>query len=118
MMPGEGIAFIETRVFTRRITDLGLEQGLRDLQLQLTDNPEAGRLDPGTGGLRKVRMSDSRRGKGKRSGARVHYLWLPDQSVIYMIFAYSKDESDTLTPIQKRQLKTVVDAIKKEWKRR
>jgi hypothetical protein len=118
MTPREGIAFVETKVFTRRVTELSLEQGLRDLQLQLTDNPEAGRLDPGTGGLRKVRMADASRGKGKRSGARVHYLWLSEQSIIYMVFVYSKDESDTLTPDQKRQLKTVVDAIKKEWKGR
>ena len=75
-------------------------------------------MDPGTGGLRKVRMGDIGRGKGKRSGARVHYLWLPEPSVIYMIFAYSKDESDTLSPVEKRQLKAVVDAIKKEWKRK
>lgn len=118
MKPRDGIVFVETTIFTRRVNDLGLEQGLRDLQLHLTDNPEAGKLDPGTGGLRKVRMADASRGKGKRSGARVHYLWLSEHAVIYMIFAYSKDESDTLTPDQKRKLKTVVDAIKKEWKRR
>jgi hypothetical protein len=118
MKPGDGIVFVETTIFTRRVNALGLEQGLRDLQLQLTGNPEAGRLDPGTGGLRKVRMGDASRGKGKRSGARVHYLWLSEYAVIYMIFVYSKDESDTLTPDQKRKLKTVVDAIKKEWKGR
>ena len=118
MAPDHGVAFVETRVFTRRVNELGLEQGLRELQLQLTDNPEAGRLDPGTGGLRKVRMPDASRGKGKRSGARVHYLWLPEHSLVYLIFVYSKDEFETLTQDQKRQLKTVVDAIKKEWKRR
>ncbi|MGH7576080.1 MAG: hypothetical protein ACREM1_13260 [Longimicrobiales bacterium] len=56
--------------------DLGLEGALRDLQLTLLDRPEAGDLDPGTGGLRKVRMRDPARGKGKRGGARAHYLWL------------------------------------------
>lgn len=66
--PSVGIAFVETTIFTRKVNQLGLEQGLRDLQLQLTDNPESGRLDTGTGGLRKVRMADASRGKGKRSG--------------------------------------------------
>lgn len=116
MKATDGIVFIETTNFTRRVNALGLERGLRELQLELIDNPEAGRLDPGTGGLRKVRTADASRGKGKRSGARVHYLWLSEHSVIYMMFVYSKDESDTLTPDQKRQLKTVVDAIKKEWR--
>jgi hypothetical protein len=36
------IAFVETRVFTRRITTLGLDEPLRELQLELLENPEAG----------------------------------------------------------------------------
>ena len=104
-------------VFTRRITSLGLEGPLRELQLELVRNPEAGSVDPGTGGLRKVRIPDPRRGKGKRSGARVHYLWLPAASIVYLVFVYAKDEQATLTPDQKRQLKVIVQAIKHEWTR-
>jgi hypothetical protein len=36
-------------------------------------NPEAGALIRGTGGLRKLRFADERRGKGKRGGLRVIY---------------------------------------------
>ena len=72
-------------------------------------------MDPGTGCLRKVRIADPGRGKGKRGGARVHYLWLPAVSVIYLIFVYGKDELTTLTQDQKRQLKAVVQLIKDEW---
>ncbi len=82
------------------------------------ENPEAGALDPGTGGLRKVRIADPARGKGKRSGGRVHYLWLPEASVVYMLSVYSKDELDTLTTKQKQALRLVVEAIKREWKGR
>ena len=74
----------------------------------------AGDLDPGTGGLRKVRMTDPTRGKGKRGGARVHYLWLPHRERIYLLFAYSKDEDDTLSQQQKKVLRAVVEGIKKE----
>jgi hypothetical protein len=102
-------------VFTRRITMLGLEEPLRELQLELHRNPEAGPVDPGTGGLRKARIPDPRRGKGKRGGGRVHYLWLPGPSVMYLVFVYGKDELATLTQDQKRQLKAVVQAIKDEW---
>ena len=39
-------------------------------------NPSAGDLIEGTGGLRKLRFADPRRGKGKRGGLRViHYYW-------------------------------------------
>jgi hypothetical protein len=116
-MKAGSIAFVETTVFTRRITALGLEGALRDLQLELLRNPEAGSLDPGTGGLRKVRVPDRGRGKGKRGGARVHYLWLPAVSIVYLIFVYGKDEQPTLTADQKRQLKTIAQAIKHEWTR-
>ncbi len=109
------IIFVETLVFTRRVSTLELEEPLRELQLELLRNPEAGRLDPGTGGLRKVRISDPHRGKGKRGGARVHYLWLSGPAVLYFIFVYGKDEASTLTQDQKRQLKALVQAIKAEW---
>ena len=108
------MVFVETSVFTKRIARLGLEDALRGLRLELLKNPTAGDLDPGTGGLRKVRMVDPTRGKGKRGGARVHYLWLPDREVIYLLFAYSKDEDDTLSERQKKALRAVVEGIKRE----
>ena len=108
------MVFVETSVFTKRTARLGLEDALRRLQLELLENPAAGDLDPGTGGLRKVRMADPTRGKGKRGGARVHYLWLPHRDVIYLLFAYSKDEDATLSQQQKKVLRAVVEGIKKE----
>jgi hypothetical protein len=112
------IMFVETRVFTRRVTQLGLEGALKGLQEEILANPEAGRLDPGTGGLRKIRLPDAGRGKGKRGGARVHYLWLPDKRRVYLLFIYAKDEAETLTPEQKRQLRQLVRAIKEAHKDR
>jgi hypothetical protein len=38
-------------------------------------NPDTGDVIPGTGGLRKLRFADERRGKGKRGGLRVIYYW-------------------------------------------
>jgi hypothetical protein len=107
----EPVQFVETTAFTRRIVALGLEVALRHLQNELLARPMSGVLDPGTGGLRKVRMPDPGRGKGKRGGARVHYLWLPHLRRIYLVFVYSKDDSDTLSPDDKRMLKAVVHSI-------
>jgi hypothetical protein len=108
------VEFVETAVFSRRIEALQLEEDLRSLQLELLANPEAGKLDPGTGGLRKIRMSSQSRGKGKRSGARAHYLLLKGVRRVYLVFVYAKDEIDTLSPAQKRALRAVVEGIKKE----
>lgn len=101
-------------VFTKRVARLGLESVLRDLQLELEQNPEAGDLDPGTGGLRKTRIPDPGRQKGKRGGARVHYLWLQHRETVYLVFIYGKGEVDTLTDEQKRPLRMIVEGIKKE----
>lgn len=112
------IMFVETRVFTGRVTQLGLEEAVKNLQEEVLSNPEVGRLDPGTGGLRKIRLPDKERGKGKRGGARAHYLWLPDKRLVYLLFVYAKDEAETLTPDQKRQLREVVSAIKESHRGR
>ena len=109
----ELLTFVETATFSRRLAALGLEGALLGLQLELLANPEAGDLEPGTGGLRKVRVPSPRRGKGKRGGARVHYLWLPNKGRIYLVFVYAKSEAAALTPEQKRQLQNVVTAIKR-----
>lgn len=116
--PRPPIAFVETSIFTRRVVSLGLEEPLRELQVLLRENPEAGSTDPGTGGLRKVRIGDPGRGKGKRGGARVHYLWLSGVSLVYLIYVYSKDDAEKLTPTQKKDLRQVVEAIKREWTKR
>ena len=45
------------------------------LQTTLMKSPAAGDVIEGTGGLRKLRFADVRRGKGKRGGLRVIYYW-------------------------------------------
>jgi hypothetical protein len=113
-LPPELLVFVETNVFTRRIGGLGLDDALRELQLMLLENPEAGDVDPGTGGLRKVRMPDRLRGKGKRGGARVHYLWLSQKRLVYFLYVYAKGEMKTLSPEQKKHLRTIVQQIKEQ----
>ena len=108
------LAFVETTAFTRRVTQHGLEEDLRELQQELLRSPEKGALDPGTGGLRKVRVRVRSTSKGKRSGARVHYLYLSSDRMIYLIFVYLKGEQATLTPGQKKQLRSIAEAFKKE----
>jgi hypothetical protein len=65
--------FIELPVFAKYRPEYLDDEGFRDLQNSLMANPEAGDVIEGTGGLRKIRQPDPRRGKGKRGGLRVIY---------------------------------------------
>jgi len=108
------VAFVETALFTARLLRLGLEASFQRLQLLLWQVPEAGALDPGTGGLRKVRMPDPGRGVGKRGGARVHYLWLAQRRTIYFVWVYGKHEQHALSADQKAVLRTLARRIRAE----
>ena len=67
------LVFFETPLFTRLLKDYLNDESYRALQRALLGNPELGNVMPGTGGFRKIRWEDSRRGKGKRGGLRVIY---------------------------------------------
>lgn len=65
------LEFRETELFTRAVTVLLSDDEYAELQGILVVNPEAGDVIKETGGLRKLRRSQQRRGKGKRGGVRV-----------------------------------------------
>ena len=102
------LEFRETNVFTRDITVLLSDDEYAELQGALIVDPEAGDIIKETSGLRKLRWSQQRRGKGKRGGIRVIYYWYVPGSLIYMLLAYSKDEQDDLSATQKRVLVRLV----------
>ena len=71
-------------------------------------NPEAGDLIQGTGGLRKVRFVDTRRGKGKRGGLRVIYYWWGSGNQFWLYTLYDKDELADLAPQQRSALRAML----------
>ena len=59
--------FVELPVFERHRRDYLDDEAFRGLQDLLLKDPEAGDLMPDTGGLRKLRFADTRRGKGREA---------------------------------------------------
>lgn len=74
------------------------------------ENPELGDVMPGTGGFRKVRWEDPRRGKGKRGGLRVIYYYLTAEYQIWLFTLYDKGEASDLTADEKKALKKAINA--------
>jgi len=82
----------------------------RALQSALLENPEPGDVMPGTGGFRKVRWEDSRRGKGKRGGLRVVYYFLIADHQTWFFTLYDKDKATDLACGEKKALKKAIQA--------
>ena len=72
------------------------------------ENPELGDVMPGTGGFRKARWNDARRGKGKRGGLRIIYYYLTADHQIWFFTLYDKDEAADLNAEEKKALKKAI----------
>lgn len=107
--------FVELPVFAKYRPEYLDDEGFRDLQNSLMANPEAGDVIEGTGGLRKIRQPDPRRGKGKRGGLRVIYYWWDGKQQFWLFTLYDKDEMDNLSMKEKKALK---DMLKRELEAR
>ncbi|MEA2165939.1 MAG: hypothetical protein QOK37_4066 [Thermoanaerobaculia bacterium] len=100
--------FVELPAFERHRPEYLDDDGLLALQNLLMSHPQAGELIPDTGGLRKLRFADQRRGKGKRGGLRVIYYWWVSGFEFWLFTLYDKDQMEDLTPQQRRALKVMI----------
>ena len=82
--------------------------GFRALQNTLMAHPCAGDVIEGTGGLRKLRHADARRGKGKRSGLRIIYFWWEAGKQFWLFTVYDKNEMSDLSAKDKKALKEMI----------
>jgi hypothetical protein len=101
--------FIEGPAFTKLVRNYMHDDDYAALQRRLEQDPEAGDLMPGTGGLRKLRWRDPNRGKGTRGGLRViYYYFLPDLQ-IWLLTIYDKNEAADLTAREKKLLRQAIE---------
>jgi hypothetical protein len=102
--------FVELPAFSKYRADYLDDKGFRGLQQSMLKNPEAGDVIEGTGGLRKLRHGDPRRGKGKRGGMRVIYYWWDGGRQFWLFTLYDKDEMESLSADEKKALKGMLKA--------
>ena len=112
------VEFIEAPLFTQFLPEYLNDDGYGEVQLHLVRDPEAGDLIPGSGGFRKLRWVDRRRGKGKRGGLRIVYYYFMADSYIWFMTLYDKDEVVDLSPDEKRLLKAAIEQETRERARR
>ena len=108
------LTFVEVSSFTHRLKARMDDESFRAMQNELADAPERGRVMPGCGGLRKFRFADPSRGKGRRGGVRIIYLYIPEAERIDFFDAYGKDEKDDLTRKEKKLLVELAKHVRQE----
>jgi len=82
------------------------------LQKAISDDPQRPPVIPGTGGIRKIRISLD--GKGKSGGARVLYVDFVIQGIVGLLSAYPKSVKENITDEEKKILKSMADTIKQK----
>ena len=107
---------IETRNFTKKIDEFLSKRSLLiydfdELKIQLSKRPDQGDLVPGTGGIRKIRLQSS--SKGKSGGFRICYYFIDQESnEIFLILIYQKNEQTDLSSDEKKTLKEIIKDIR------
>lgn len=87
-------SFVETQLFSGLVQEYLTDDDYRLLQAELIQNPRAGNVIRGSGGVRKLRWAAP--GRGKRGGYRIIYYVRHPTGVIWMLTIYPKSETDSI----------------------
>jgi hypothetical protein len=86
--------FVESSIFRRVLPAYLNDDEYSELQQYLIQNPEAGEIVPGSGGIRKVRWARS--GAGKRGGLRIIYFVRYRPNEFWMLTLYAKAKRENI----------------------
>lgn len=110
------VTVVETPEFIRRIDKLMDEDERAALILYLAENPTAGDLIPGTGGVRKLRWRLE--GRGKRGGARIIHFFHSTRLPLFLLTAFAKNERADLSQADRNGLQKLTKALVDTYGRR
>lgn len=112
LMNKHPIIILETSGFTKRFDKLASEDVRLKLYHSLEQNPKAGDIIRGSGGIRKLRLA--RQGMGKRGGLRIIYYFYDARGLISLLTVYAKSDAENLPTKEIKQLRDVAETIKQE----
>jgi len=99
------ITVLQLPKFKTEASELIGTDGIDALAVYLSEHPAAGYVIPGSGGVRKLRWVA--KGKGKRGGARIVYLYVVIAARVYLIRCYAKNVKTDLTADEKKLLRQI-----------
>ena len=80
----------------------------------VSTDPRCGVVIPGTGGVRKLRVAVS--GRGKRGGARVIYLFGGEDVPVFLLTVFAKNERSDLSQKERGNLGKLTAAMLREYR--
>jgi hypothetical protein len=109
------IKIIQTKEFSRDLKSFLrrkslLEEDFESLKQTLRQNQTVGDLLVGTGGVRKIRLKSSARGKS--GGFRVCFYYYAKDGKVFLLLIYSKNEQDNFSEADRKNLKEFTNEIK------
>jgi hypothetical protein len=104
------ITVLQLPKFKAEATELIGAEGIEALAVDMIGRPDAGDVIPGSGGVRKLRWAA--KGKGKRGGARIIYLYVVVAARIYLSGCYAKNVKSDMTADEKKQLRQIAAHLK------
>lgn len=99
-----------TPAFDEKAVKLLSEEALEEFFDHIGQNPEAGKVITGTGGVRKIRWQTGKNNKGKRGGVRILYHY-SDDLLVLLITLFGKTEKEDITQGERNTLKRTVPLL-------
>jgi hypothetical protein len=104
------ITVLQLPKFKAEATELIGTEGIEALAEYLADHPDAGDVIQGAGGARKLRWAA--KGKGKRGGVRIIYVYIVIAARVFLIRCYAKNVKADLTADEKKELRQIAANLK------
>lgn len=104
------ITVLQLPRFKAEAMELIGHDGIESVADYLIKRPDAGEVIPGAGGARKLRWAA--KGKGKRGGARIIYVYVVIAASVYLLRCYAKNVTTNLTADEKKELRRIAAHLK------
>lgn len=92
-----------------RLTD----EDLQALERTINDDPDAGPVMRGTGGVRKLRFAPPSWNRGKSGATRVCYVAFIDLATVYLLALFPKNERSDLNAAERNFLRARVRVFRR-----
>jgi hypothetical protein len=104
---------VELPEYLKRASSVLSEKEREDIIEYLSENPKAGDLITGTGGIRKLRWGA--KGKGKSGGARLVYFYYNKSIPLFMLTVFGKGEKANISKYERKDLSKLSLLLKNNY---